>query len=145
MCITSMQFVSIVANSRDSNEEEYYGCSDITIRNSRPLSSPSTPIHHTTKTNGGFIKQITTIVQTITPENRPPSPRPHNLVTESISRCRAIAVNWKGIPTFDYWCNSQCKGSICPSNLKSYCLCVWRKRKCIISVHLITISSRLKD
>jgi len=81
-----MQFASIVANSPDSNEEEYYGCSDIAIRNSRPLSSLSTPIHHTTKTNGVF----TTIVQTTTPENRPPSSRQPALVTESVSRCRAI-------------------------------------------------------
>jgi hypothetical protein len=85
-----MQFVSILVNNLDSNEEEYYGCSDIAIRNSRPLSLPSTSINHTTKTNGGLTKQITTIVQTITPENRPPSPRPHNLVTETISRCRAM-------------------------------------------------------
>jgi len=99
MCITSMQFASIVANNPDSNEEEYYGCSDIAIRNSRTLSSLSTPIHHT-KTNGGFTKQITTIVQTTTPQNRPPSPRQPDLVTESVIRCRAIAVIWKGIPTF---------------------------------------------
>ena len=124
MYVTTIQFVSIVANSPGSNEEEYYGCSDIAIRNSRSLTSLSTPIHHTTKTYGGFTKQIATIAQTTTPEYRPPSSRQPDLVTESVSRCRAIAVNWKGIPTFDYWCNSQCKGSICPSHLKSFCLCV---------------------